>query len=242
MKYLKSIIPFFIRKKIKLTLRFFQDVKNEQAKRFAKNNKTVLKCSYLISSEAQSLITTPNPENKIRNIRIAAEKINELVIFPNEIFSFWKIIGAPTEKNGYVKGRNLMNGKLATSIGGGLCQLSSLLYFLAIKSNLNIIERHNHSVDIYEEENRFTPLGADAAVFYGYKDLRFSNPYSFPIRISLCIEFDAIIGYFFATEKIENQEIVFERIELSKQRIVRTFRCFDNEKKEISISKYDILS
>jgi vancomycin resistance protein VanW len=242
MKRLRTLIPFFIRKKIKLTWRFFQDIKNGHHQLFAKNNSSSLDFTHILSFESQSLRTTPNAENKIHNIRIASQKITELVLFPNEIFSFWKIIGVPNEKNGYVKGRNLMNGQLATSIGGGLCQLSSLIYFLAIKANLNIIERHNHSVDIYNEESRFTPLGSDATVFYGYKDLRFSNPYTFPIRIVIQVEENELIGSFFSTEKMENQAIVFERNDYEKQRIVKTYRCQKNNKIQIAESKYDILT
>jgi vancomycin resistance protein VanW len=97
-------------------------------------------------------------------------------------------------------------------------------------------------VDIYNEESRFTPLGSDATVFYGYKDLRFSNPYTFPIRIVIQVEENELIGSFFSTEKMENQAIVFERNDFEKQRIVKTYRCQKNNKMQITESKYDILT
>ena len=36
-------------------------------------------------------------ENKVTNIRLAAEKINGIIIKPGETFSFWKTIGKTTE-------------------------------------------------------------------------------------------------------------------------------------------------
>ena len=88
-----------------------------------------------------------------------------------------------------------MNGKLVFSAGGGLCQLSSLLYHLSLLAGLEILERHAHSVDIYQEEERFTPLGADATVSFPYRDLRIRNTFNCPIRFTIDLEEESIRGH-----------------------------------------------
>jgi len=62
---------------------------------------------------------------------------------------------------------------LALDYGGGLCQLSGIIYHAVLEAGLEILERHPHSLDIYTATTRYTPLGSDAAVVYGHKDLRF---------------------------------------------------------------------
>ena len=120
-------------------------------------------------------------ECKKHNLNLAIQKLQDVVIFPGQIFSFWHLVGNPTIKAGYVEGRAITGKELATSVGGGLCQLSGMLYFLALKSGLTIRERHPHSKDIYTDATRFAPLGSDATVVYGYKDLQIQNHLSSPI-------------------------------------------------------------
>lgn len=122
-------------------------------------------------------------QNKIHNLQIVGNKINNLIIKPNEVFSFWKLIGKPDEKNHFRLGRNLIKNNISSDFGGGICQFSSIIYFLALKSGLKIIERFPHSMDIYKEHERFTPLGSDCTVVYGYKDLQIQNPFPFPVQL-----------------------------------------------------------
>ncbi len=83
--------------------------------------------------------------------------------------------------------RNLVNGKIQFTYGGGICQVAGILYHLALMAGLDILERHSHSLDIYTEVERFTPLGADATVVYGYKDLRIRNNTGHPICFEIYI-------------------------------------------------------
>ena len=73
------------------------------------------------------------------------------------------------------------------------------------------MERHNHSVDIYEESERFTPLGSDATVVYGYKDLRIRNPYAFPVNFFVEVNNGEAAAFLRSTEFIQAKDIVFER-------------------------------
>ena len=60
-------------------------------------------------------------ENKIVNLKIAISNINSITIKPNEIFSYWKLIGKPTKAKGYLDGMILRNGNFISGTGGGLC-------------------------------------------------------------------------------------------------------------------------
>lgn len=150
-------------------------------------------------------------ENKIHNLQLGYMNIRKVLIQPQQIFSFWHILGEPNAKNGYKIGRNLVNGVLTEGYGGGLCQLASILYHTALVSGLPIVERYNHSLDIYEESNRFTPLGADATVVYGYKDLRLENPFQAPIQFRFEITTEIITCQLWSPKPLKAEKLTFER-------------------------------
>ena len=112
-------------------------------------------------------------DNTIYNIRLASEVINGILIKPQEIFSFNKYIGPAEKADGYKESTIIANGLFVNGYGGGICQVSSTLYNALLLANLPIVERYNHSV--YGEATKYVPLGQDAAIFYGFKDLRFKN-------------------------------------------------------------------
>jgi vancomycin resistance protein VanW len=183
----------------------------------------------------QTLKPSTSLQNKIHNLKIAAAKINTYTILPGEVFSFWEIIGNPTEKKGFKKGRILKNGKIDEEVGGGLCQISGIIYHAAITASLSILERHNHTVDIYNEETRFTPLGTDAAVVYGFKDLRIKNNLLFPIKIISTVNYNSLELKIISPSKINEQKLHFETKENEKLKRVSLF----NENKElINTSEY----
>jgi vancomycin resistance protein VanW len=112
-------------------------------------------------------------ENTIYNIKLSSEVINGILVKPQEIFSFNKYVGPAEKADGYKEGTIIANGVFVNGYGGGICQVSSTLYNAVLLANLPIVERYNHSV--YGEATKYVPLGQDAAIFYGYKDLRFKN-------------------------------------------------------------------
>ena len=160
--------------------------------------------------------------NKVHNLSLAITQLNNIIIQPGQIFSFWYLVGDPSKKNGYQKSRSIINGELEAAVGGGLCQLSGLIYFLALQAGLTITERHAHSIDIYKEEERFAPLGSDATVAYGYKDLRFINPYDFTIRLNFQLTPTCLKGSITANEKLQPISIAFEYRKLPGHTVVDT--------------------
>ncbi|AZS51382.1 vancomycin resistance protein [Entomomonas moraniae] len=114
--------------------------------------------------------------NKIINLKKAAPYLNHIIIEPNQYFSFWKLVGRPTAERGFVEGMELSIGKARAGIGGGLCQISNLIHWMALHSPLQVIERANHSFDPFPDDGRILPFGSGAALFYNYIDLILFNP------------------------------------------------------------------
>ncbi len=114
-------------------------------------------------------------ENKKVNLRIAASHLNGILIRPGEVFSFWKLVGRPAGRKGYLPGMVLINGRLESGTGGGLCQMSNLIFWMALHSPLSVIERHRHGHDVFPDSNRTQPFGSGATCFYPYGDLMIGN-------------------------------------------------------------------
>jgi vancomycin resistance protein VanW len=113
--------------------------------------------------------------NKITNLKIAVSKLNRVTLRPGETLSYWKLIGRPTKRKGYLKGMILQNGRYKSGTGGGLCQLSNLIYWMTIHTPLTVIERHRHGYDVFPDSNRTQPFGSGATCFYNYGDLMIKN-------------------------------------------------------------------
>lgn len=209
---IKALIPKWIKLYIKLTLRFVLDAKKGYLFKFSKKRKLTTNYKYQIN-KTQELKKSSSLEAKIFNLNKAASIVKQYQIQSNEIFSFWKAVGNPSEKRGYKSGRTIIDGELKESIGGGLCQLSGLIYLLSLEAGLTILERHNHSLDLYTESNRYAPLGSDATVVYGYKDLRIKNPYPFSIYFDFKIDSEKITASLYSKEEIKKKTVKFEVVE-----------------------------
>jgi vancomycin resistance protein VanW len=113
--------------------------------------------------------------NKVKNLSLAAAKINGILIPPGKTFSFWFQVGKPTAYKGYLNGLVLLNGQIGQGIAGGLCQMGNLLHWMALHSDLTITERWRHSYDAFPDQNRTIPFGSGATLSYNYLDLCLTN-------------------------------------------------------------------
>lgn len=189
---LSEIHPIFYRIRInqKRLFRFLLNLKNRKkiAKTF-KDESFAFTCKKHQSLLRRKLGNSDPQlqENKITNLKIASNKIDGIVIQPGEIFSFWSLVGKTTKSQGYIEGMQLSMGEVKTGVGGGICQLANLLYWMALHTPLEVVERHHHSFDPFPDEGRVLPFGSGASVFYNYVDLRFKNPtnQSFQLRVWL---------------------------------------------------------
>lgn len=92
-------------------------------------------------------------------------------------------------------------GEVKTGIGGGICQLANLLYWMALHTPLEIIERHHHSFDPFPDEGRVLPFGSGASVFYNYVDLKFVNLTDQPFQIRVWLTEKHLKGAIFTNEE-----------------------------------------
>jgi vancomycin resistance protein VanW len=129
--------------------------------------------------------------NKIINLKIAVKKLDKIVIHPGEVFSYWVLIGKPTSRKGYIDGMVLNNGGFGAGIGGGLCQLSNLIFWMTLHTPLTVIERHRHGYDVFPDSNRTQPFGSGATCFYPHGDLMIRNdtPYDFQLLVNVGEEY-----------------------------------------------------
>ncbi len=181
-------------------------------------------------------------ENKKHNLLLAVSKFQNLPFYPGKIFSFWHTVGNPSKKAGYRIGINIIKNQLDFDYGGGLCQLSGLLYHLALTAGLNIIERHPHSVDLYTDETRYTPLGADSTTAYGYKDLRFLNNLEIPICLRIKIEDNQLIGSICAAESLKEYELKFSKTVVGDREEVDTLRRSESGEFEVILKQIYLIS
>ncbi|CAA6823496.1 MAG: Vancomycin B-type resistance protein VanW [uncultured Sulfurovum sp.] len=132
--------------------------------------------------------------NKVDNLKLVIEALDGIIIKPNETFSFYKVLGKPTIKRGFKKGMELSRGKARAGVGGGICQSSNLIYWLALHSPLEIVERHHHSFDPFPDTGRVLPFASGATVMYNYRDLRFYNPTEQTFQLRLWLDDKCLNG------------------------------------------------
>jgi vancomycin resistance protein VanW len=173
---------------------------------------------------AQELKPSAYAENKWHNLAMAMQQVEPVVIQPGQIFSFWHTVGAPNTTRGYRTGRALMHNQLKAIVGGGLCQLSGLIYLLALHTDFEVIERYSHSKDIYTDATRFAPLGSDATIVYGYKDLRIKNQTSTPVQFQFELYKTHITATIMAREAIPKYDVQFLVTDRPPQKYVHTIR------------------
>ncbi len=210
---IKKIIPHNSRIRLRALQKDLKDLIKGQRKLFIKKNSPIASFPSQIQI-SQPIRPNQYSKNKIHNLHLAVSFIENKLIREQQILSFWKLIPQPIKKNGFKRGRNLIGNELSLDFGGGLCQLSGIMYHLSLLAGLNIIERYPHSKDIYTEKTRYTPLGSDATIVYGYKDLRIQNSLAQPICFNFEIFEDKIIAHICAEKVILPNEIVFESNDL----------------------------
>ena len=113
--------------------------------------------------------------NKITNLRLAAARLDGVVLRPGETFSYWRLIGRPSRRKGYLDGIVLFCGTFRPGVGGGLCQMSNLIFWMTLHTPLTVVERYRHSYDVFPDCGRTQPFGSGATCVYPYRDLMIRN-------------------------------------------------------------------
>jgi len=150
-------------------------------------------------------------ENKIINMKIAAEKLNRILIEPGKIFSFWNVIGNPSYKSGYTDGRVYSNVNVVKGVGGGLCQLSTFLYWMFLHTPVKILERHPHSIDVNPSSKENISSRSGATVLFNFIDLKIKNNFDYPIQLKLWFTENYLEGQILSVEKMKKTFSIIEK-------------------------------
>ncbi len=119
-----------------------------------------------------------NNSNRNTNLKLACEAINGTILYPGETFDYNTVVGKRTAEKGYKPASAYSSGKTVDTIGGGICQVSSTIYYCTLIADLEIVNRLPHSY-----VSSYMPMGMDATVSWGGPDFTFRNNTNYPIRI-----------------------------------------------------------
>lgn len=146
--------------------------------------------------------------NRAYNVELAASKINGLILPDGAEFSYNGTVGNANAANGFKMATIFSDGKKTEGVGGGVCQVSSTLYCSVLRADLEVTERHNHSLPI-----AYVPGGQDATVSYGVLDFRFKNNTGAPIKLeAVCAGRNLTVSILGSAEAKKNVEVVSQKV------------------------------
>lgn len=197
--------------------------------------------AHLVVAVVQEIKGAAFLEGKLANIRLGTARLDGIVVAPGEALSFWKLVGRPAAPAGFEPGRSIRGGAVVSEIGGGLCQLSGILYEAGLRAGLVATERHPHSRDLYTEEERFTPLGLDATVVWPWKDLRLFNPHPAPVQFCVSVGSLVLVASVRAPVPLAAAPLEIERRDHADRRDVRVVRRLADAAELISDDIYTVM-
>lgn len=164
--------------------------------------------------------------NRNTNLEIAAAACNNLILYPGDEFSFNGTLGKRTPDKGYKPGASYVGGETVYDYGGGICQVATTIYYCAVVSDLEILER-----DCHQYASSYTPLSTDATIFWNGIDMRFKNNTKYPIRIEASSSNGDVFVKLVGTET-KDYYVKFESEHLDTYPFEEEFKEFeaDNEK------------
>lgn len=127
---------------------------------------------------SQTTYYTWSSANRIGNIKLAADKINGLIMMPGDVFSFNGTVGQRTEEAGFRLAGAYNDGQVVEAIGGGICQVSSTLYCAQMYAQLKTSTRVNHYFKV-----DYLDYAMDATVSWKSPDYKFTNSREYPVKI-----------------------------------------------------------
>ena len=147
-----------------------------------------------------------NPGNvgRTTNVLLATDFCNGVILMPGDIFSYNDTVGPRTYERGFKDATVYVGNSAEDGVGGGICQVSSTIYYAALRADLEIVERYAHSRMV-----TYVPLGADATVAWGSKDFRFANNTDFPMKVVTSHKKDTLTVQLFGTD-LENKSAEVE--------------------------------
>ena len=128
---------------------------------------------------------------RVANVENGCRLLNGITLYPGEEFSTLELVTPFSVENGYQMAGSYLNGMVVDSLGGGICQVSTTLYNAVLRAELEVTQRHNHSMSV-----SYVPLSADAAIAESAgKDFRFKNNKEHPIYVEGYITPERVITF-----------------------------------------------
>ncbi len=153
-----------------------------------------------------------NPATKGRttNVLLANGFCNGVILMPGDVFSYNDVVGPRTYERGFKDAIVYVGTSAEDGVGGGICQVSSTIYYAALRADLKIVERYAHSREV-----TYVPKGEDATVAWGSKDFKFENNTAFPIKVVTSNKSNNLTIKLVGTA-LENKTVKIETTILSK--------------------------
>ena len=210
-KRLTQIFPFLISlRRAQATFCFYQKMKHDPKYQLHQMSETLPYNHYTLRQNminAESGFDIKYQYNKAYNLQCYAKPIHRILIEPEKTFSFCYLIKDVSSNNELKEGLNLVDGVIQPSIGGGLCQLSNMIYEAALHTELTISERHPHLIEyIYNPSE--TIIGLDATIAVGWCDLKLTNNTTHPYQILVTFDGTDIIVQINSTIQNTKQYII----------------------------------
>ena len=157
---------------------------------------------------------TSSGASRSKNVANGANLVNGATVYPGDTFSFYDAVKPFSEANGYYMAGSYLQGKVVDSLGGGICQVSTTLYNAVLKAELEVTERHNHSMIV-----TYVDPSADAAIAESAgKDFKFVNNLEHPIYIEGYTQDKKITFNIYGVEtRPSNRTVVYESVVLEKR-------------------------
>ncbi|MCM1285192.1 MAG: VanW family protein [Acetobacter sp.] len=140
--------------------------------------------------------------NRTTNLKIASKAISGTIIQPGQTFSFNKVVGPRTSKKGYKDAHVFSGDGVVDGIGGGICQVASTMFNCALRANVGIVERHQHTQRV-----AYVPLGIDAAIYGTAEDFKWKNTTKYPIKIVMTVKNGKISCSFYTCENAKPKKV-----------------------------------
>lgn len=132
------------------------------------------------------------------NIQVAAEYVNNTIIMPGETFSCEQAIGPTTLERGFGYANTYLAGKVVPGLGGGVCQLATTVYNAELRAGILPTERQNHMMTV-----GYVGLGLDATLADNAIDLKFKNPYDYPIVVNSYTSGGSLVVEFWSEKNVK---------------------------------------
>lgn len=174
--------------------KILSDIKNKDYKDIQLKVNTIK--PHITTEQAKSINTvlgefsttfSTSAKGRVHNIRLSGHKSSNVILMPEEEYSYNNQTGIRNKSNGYDNAPVIINGKLEDALGGGVCQVSTTLYNAVLESGLKLTTISNHSL-----KSTYVPIGRDAMVNDSGTDFRFKNPYKNPIYVKTVVD-DGIV-------------------------------------------------